>query len=297
VTYWSGLPPSEPWEPEQYKAKRKIQNGMNLLFFPFLEFDRFKLQQQLTGKTILITGASYGIGECLAEILAQPKVHLLLVARSADKLMEVKNRVEARGSSADIFPCDLTNSAEVNLLLETLHQLPNGIDIFVNNAGKSIRRSIFDSLDRFHDFSRTMNLNYFAPVQLILSLTPILVARQGHIINISAVNVLLIPAPKWAAYQASKTAFDQWFRSVAPELNTREVSTTSIYLPLVRTRMIAPTKEYQNVPAMQPDDVAKLICKAIISRRRTYAPWWLIWGQLASILLRRAWESFAERLP
>jgi short-subunit dehydrogenase len=271
--------------------KSKIQNGMNLLFFPFLGFDRSKLQQRLAGKTILITGASYGIGECLAEILAQPKVNLLLVARSADKLMEVKNRVEARGGRADIFPCDLTNSAEVNLLLETLHQLPNGIDIFVNNAGKSIRRSIFDSLDRFHDFTRTMNLNYFAPVQLILSLIPILVARQGHIINISAVNVLLIPAPKWAAYQASKTAFDQWFRSVAPELNARGVSTTSIYLPLVRTRMIAPTKEYQNVPAMQPEEVAKLICKAIISRRRTYAPWWLIWGQLASILLRRAWES------
>jgi short-subunit dehydrogenase len=264
---------------------------MKLLFFPFLGFNRSKLQQRLAGKTILITGASYGIGECLAEILAQPNVYLLLVARSVDKLMEVKNRVEARGGRADIFPCNLTNVDEVNTLLETLHQLPDGIDIFVNNAGKSIRRSIFDSLDRLHDFTRTMNLNYFAPVQLTLSLIPILVARKGHIINISAVNVLLIPAPKWAAYQASKTAFDQWFRSVAPELNARGVSTTSIYLPLVRTRMIAPTKEYQNIPAMQPDDVAKLICKAINSRQRTYAPWWLIWGQLASILWRSQWES------
>jgi short-subunit dehydrogenase len=264
---------------------------MKLLFFPFLGFNRSKLQQRLAGKTILITGASYGIGECLAEILAQPNVYLLLVARSADKLMEVKNRVEARGGRVDIFPCNLTNVDEVNTLLETLHQLPDGIDIFVNNAGKSIRRSIFDSLDRLHDFTRTMNLNYFAPVQLTLALIPILVARKGHIINISAVNVLLIPAPKWAAYQASKTAFDQWFRSVAPELNAREVSTTSIYLPLVRTRMIAPTKEYQNIPAMQPDDVAKLICKAINSRQQTYAPWWLIWGQMASILLRSQWES------
>jgi short-subunit dehydrogenase len=264
---------------------------MKPLFFPFLGFDRSKLQQQLAGKTILITGASYGIGECLAEILAKPKVHLLLVARSAEKLIEVKNRVEARGGRADIFPCNLTNVDEVATLLETLHQLPNGIDIFVNNAGKSIRRSIFDSLDRFHDFNRTMNLNYFAPVQLSLSLIPILVAKKGHIINISAVNVLLIPAPKWAAYQASKTAFDQWFRSVSPELNACGVSTTSIYLPLVRTRMIAPTKEYENMPAMEPDDVAKLICKAMIARQRTYAPWWLIWGQLASILLRGQWES------
>ena len=262
---------------------------MKLLFFPFLSFNRAKLQRRLAGKTVLISGASYGIGECLAEVLAAPSVHLLLVARSAQKLIEVKQRVEAKGGRADIFPCDLTNVAEVEALLARLHQLPDGIDIFVNNAGKSIRRSIFDSLDRLHDFTRTMNLNYFAPVQLILSLIPILVARKGHIINISAVNVLLIPAPKWAAYQASKTAFDQWFRSVGAELNGRGVSTTSIYLPLVRTRMIEPTKEYKNMPAMQPEDVAKLICKAIISRQRTYAPWWLIWGQLASGLFR--WQG------
>lgn len=124
------------------------------------------------------------------------------------------------------------------------------------------------------------------PVQLILALTPILVARQGHIINISAINVLLLPAPQWAAYQASKTAFDQWFRCAAPELNAQGVRTTSIYLPLVRTRMIAPTKAYQNMPALSPDQVAKLICKAVIARPRTIAPWWLVIGQLASVLLR-----------
>ncbi len=260
---------------------------MKLLFFPCLGFDRAKLRQKLAGKTVLITGASYGIGECLAEILAAPTVYLLLVARSREKLIEVQKNVEARGGRADIFPCDLTNVAEVNVLLETLHALPDGIDVFVSNAGKSIRRSIFDSLDRLHDFNRTMNLNYFAPVQLMLSLIPMLVARKGQIINISAVNVLLIPAPKWAAYQASKTAFDQWFRSVGSELNARGVMTTSIYLPLVRTRMIAPTKAYDNMPAMQPEDVAKLICKAIINpHKRTYSPWWMIFGQLASVIFR-----------
>lgn len=263
---------------------------MGLLFFPFLEFNRTQLQRFLAGKTVLITGASYGIGECLVEQLAETQAYLLLVARTETKLREVKQRVEAKGGRADIFPCDLRNAAEVQTLVETLQQLPGGIDLFVSNAGKSIRRSIFDSLDRPHDFTRTMNLNYFAPVQLMLGLIPTLVARRGQVINISAVNVLLIPPPQWAAYQASKVAFDQWFRCVSPELTARGLRTTSLYLPLVRTRMIEPTQAYRNLPAMQPEQVAQLICKAILSRRRTYAPWWLPVGQLASVLLRGVWE-------
>jgi short-subunit dehydrogenase len=268
---------------------------MKLLFFPFLSFNPSTLRRRLAGKTVLITGASFGIGECLAEMLAETNARLLLVARTGDKLAEVKQRVEANGGRADIFPCDLTNTAEVQALLEKLHQLSDGIDVVVNNAGKSIRRSIFDSLDRFHDFTRTMNLNYFGPAQLLLSLIPQLVARQGQVINVSAVNVLLAPAPKWAAYQASKTALDQWFRSVGPELKARGVATTTIYLPLVRTRMIEPTEAYKNLPAMQPEHVAKLICKAIISRRRVYAPWWLMPAQLASVLFRWPWEVIMTR--
>jgi short-subunit dehydrogenase len=268
---------------------------MKLLFFPFLGYNRPKLQKQLAGKTVLITGASYGIGECLAERLAETGAHLLLVARTAEKLLEVKRRVEARGGRADVYPCDLRDVDRVNALLDQLHQLPNGVDILVNNAGHSIRRSVFDSLDRLHDFTRTMNVNYVGPVQLLLSLIPVLVARQGHVISVSAVNVLLAPMPKWAAYQASKTAFDQWFRCVAPELNARGVRTTTIYLPLVRTRMIEPTKAYKNMPAMQPEQVAQLICQALLSRKSTYAPWWLGWGQLASVLFRRPWEVMMSR--
>ena len=229
---------------------------MKLLFFPGLRVNETRLHRCLTGKTVLITGASYGIGESLAKRLAETHCHLLLVARTEAKLLEVKQEIETRGGRADIFPCDLRNATEVQALLNTLHQLPEGVDIVVSNAGKSIRRSIFDALDRPQDFTRTMNLNYFAPVQLLLGLIPTLVARRGHVINISAVNVLLLPAPGWAAYQASKTAFDQWFRCVAPELQARGVSTTSIYLPLVRTRMIEPTRAYQNLPALQPEQVA-----------------------------------------
>ncbi len=263
---------------------------MKLLFFPFLWFSRSKLRQRLAGKTVLITGASYGIGACLAESLADTKAHLLLAARTADKLLEVKQKVEARGGRADVFPCDLSDATAVQTLLQQLLQLPNGIDLVVNNAGKSIRRSIFDSLDRLHDFSRTMNLNYFGPVQLLLALLPTLVARQGHVINVSTANAVLLPPPKWAAYQASKAAFDQWFRCVGPELNARGVATTSIYLPLVRTRMIEPTKEFKNLPAMQPEQVAHLICRAINSRRRSYGPWWLRMAELGSVLFRWPWE-------
>ncbi len=260
-----------------------------LLFFPFLWVNQAKLQQQLTGKRVLITGASYGIGECLTEQLANSGAHLLLVARTAEKLQELQQRVTAKGGRADIFPCDLTDRDAVAALLAQL-QLLGDIDIVVNNAGKSIRRSIFDSLDRFHDFTRTMNLNYFGPVQLLLGLIPSLVARRGQVINISAINVLLAPMTLWAAYQASKSAFDQWLRTVAPELNARGVATTTIYLPLVRTRMIEPTAAYKKMPAMQPEEVAALICQAILSRKQTYMPWWLPAAQLALLLFRRPWE-------
>ena len=260
---------------------------MHWLFFPCLGYSRAKLRQRLAGKTVFITGASFGIGECLALALAETPAHLLLVARTADKLLEVQRQVEAKGGRADIFPCDLTDPAAV---ADLLRKLPATIDVVVNNAGKSIRRSIFDALDRLHDFSRTMNLNYFGPVQLLLALIPTLVARHGQVINVSAVNVLLVPPPLWAAYQASKTAFDQWFRCVGPELNARGVATTSIYLPLVRTRMIEPTAAYRNVPALRPEQAASLICRAILSRWRSYAPWWTMPAALASVLLRWPWE-------
>jgi short-subunit dehydrogenase len=262
---------------------------MRLLFFPVLWYSRAKLRRRLAGKTVLITGASYGIGESLAETLADSGAHLLLVARTAEKLLEVKKKVEDRGGRADVFPCNLSDPAAVQALLEQLLRLPNGIDLVVSNAGKSIRRSIFDSLDRLHDFTRTMNVNYFGPVQLLLGLIPTLVARRGHVVNVSTGNAVVLPAPRWAAYGASKVAFDYWFRSVGPELNARGVATTSIYTPLVRTRMSEPTEHLRRLPAMQPEQVARLICRAINSRRRWYKPWWLWPVELASVLFR--WPS------
>ena len=259
---------------------------MRLLFFPLLWYDRRRLRAVLAGRTVCITGASFGIGESVALLLADAGARLVLIARTADKLEQVQQQVQQRGGQAEIFACDLTDSAAVQQLLQQLSELPGGIDILISNAGKSIRRSLFDSVDRFHDFTRTAALNYLAPVQLVLGLTPLLLSSGGQVINVWAINVLLIPPPKWSAYQASKAAFDQWFRSIGPELNSRGVATTSIYLPLVRTRMIEPTAHYRRYPAMQPEQVACVICRAIVSRRRSYKPWWMPVAEVICLLLR-----------
>lgn len=249
-----------------------------------------KLRDKLKGKTVLITGASSGIGEQIAYHLADINCHLILVARREEKLLAMKSEIEKKAAIVSIYRADLRNKEEMEGLLTFIHQLPDGLDIVVSNAGLSIRRSIHGSLDRYHDFTRTMAINYFAPVQLLLSTIPLLERNQGQVINISTVNALLIPIPYWAAYQASKSAFDTWLRSVAPELNASGISTTSIYLPLVRTEMILPTAAYDKMPAMSATHAAKIICKSMYTKRKKYQPWWLIFGQLASVFLSGFWD-------
>lgn len=263
--------------------------------FPPTYVNKQKLTSSLKGKTILITGASSGIGEQLAYALSEIQCHLILVARTKEKLLEVKNEVEKKEAKVTVYPADLRNKDEVEKLISSIEKLPQGLDLMVNNAGKSIRRSIFDSLDRYHDFTRTMSINYFAPVQLLLSLIPLLKKNNGQIINISTVNALLLPFPKWAAYQASKSAFDVWLRSVSPELNSVGISTTSIYLSLVKTPMIAPTIAYKSMPAMCPRHVARIISKVMYTKKRRHKPWWLFMGQIASYLLSPIWDLVASK--
>lgn len=260
------------------------------ILFPPTYLNRKKLKEKLNGKTVLITGASSGIGEQLALFLADINVHMILVARRREKLLEMKSAIEKKAAAVSVYGADLRNDDEIDGLLAFIHQLPEGLDYVVSNAGKSIHRSINDSLDRFHDFSRTMSVNYFAPVKLLLSVIPLLKKSKGHIINISTVNALLIPIPYWAAYQASKSAFDVWLRSAGIELNKVGIATTSIYLPLVRTPMIEPTPAYEKMPAMCPRHVCRIICRSMITKRKIYRPWWLIFGQLASVLFRRILE-------
>ncbi|WP_214836053.1 SDR family NAD(P)-dependent oxidoreductase [Exiguobacterium sp. s36] len=255
-----------------------------LFLSPSFHFE--KMKQEVDGKTVLITGASSGIGKAFAYLLADTTAHLILVARSEANMNAMKDDIEQVSARVTVFPADLRNEEERIELLAFLNQLPDGLDVVVSNAGISINRPIVQSLDRYHDFTRTMALNYFAPVQLLLSLIPMLAQKNGQIINVSTINVLLLPVPYWAAYQASKTAFDTWLRSAEPELKVKNIYTTSIYLPLVRTPMIEPTIAYQNSPAMSPVHVAEMIGHALYTKRNVYKPWWLILGQWASVVFR-----------
>lgn len=274
-----------------------VRRFLEALLFPPTSLHPRVLASCLEGKTILITGASSGIGEQLAYLLADYKVHLILVARREDKLRAVKEMVEKRTPPARVtlFPADLRDDEALSGLVRFLHQLPQGLDLVVSNAGHSIHRSIYQSLDRYHDFTRTMAINYAAPVQLLLSVIPLLEQAQGHIIQVSTINVLLHPFPEWAAYQASKSAFDSWFLSVAPELNAAGIATSSVYLPLVRTPMMAPTAAYEKLPAMTASQAARVIGRLMYTRKKTFKPWWVIFGQLGSVLFRGWLEQLLPR--
>ena len=260
--------------------------------FPRVGLDHARLSRVLAGKTVLITGASFGIGEELTRIVAAAGARVVLVARTADKLEAVAAQARAGGGEAVVIPADMTNEDEVAALTARLAETPP--DIVVSNAGKSIRRSLFASLDRFHDVTRTNGVNFLGPVRLALATIPGLIERKGQFINVSAANALILPAPNWAAYQASKTAFDQWLRCAAPELRAKGVGVSTVYLPLVRTRMIAPTAHYADVPAMRPEDAARLVARMMITRARWWTPWWLPPAHMASSLMRGPWEVITQ---
>lgn len=264
--------------------------------FRFPPFDFEKLKNEIDGKTVLITGASSGIGKEFAYLLADTTAHLILVARREANMNAMKVEIERASARVTVVPADLRKEEDLTRLLSFLHQLPDGVDVIVSNAGISINRPIAESLDRYHDFTRTMAINYFAPVQLLLSLIPMLEKKNGQIINVSTINVLLFPIPHWAAYQASKSAFDTWLRSAEPELKMKNISTSTLYLPLVKTPMIKPTKAYQNSPAMSPVHVAEMIGHALYTKRTVYKPWWLIFGQGASFIFRRPLEWVVLKL-
>ena len=236
--------------------------------------DEDALRTAVAGRVVLVTGASRGIGAASARRLAAAGAEMLLVARSGDGLANVRADADELGGAAYSYPADLTNRDEVAALLVQLQRDHRDVDIVVSNAGKSIRRSIAESDDRFHDFIRTADLNYLGPVQLLLGLLPAMRARHaGHIVNVSSVSADL-PAPYWAAYTGSKSAFEAWLRCVAPELRADGIATTSIHFPLVHTDMSAPTPLYRYLPGMTADEAADAVCRAIAYRPRLMSPWW-----------------------
>ena len=223
----------------------------------------------LQGKTILITGASSGIGEATAVAVASRGAIPILVARRAEELARIVEEIEQCGGSAFAYPCDLTDGPSVDRLLAQVLSEHDHVDMLVNNAGRSIRRSIALSYDRAHDFERTMAINYIAPVRLILGLLPQMVERRsGHVVNTVTWGVQ-VKAPKFAAYIASKTALDTFSRIAGRETYGDGVTFTNVRLSLVRTDMIGPTDVYREKRAMTVEKAAARVVRALEDRPLT----------------------------
>ncbi len=244
----------------------------------------------VANKIVMVTGASSGIGLATALKLAETKAKILLVARTPEKLEETRAQVEELGGQAFIYPCDISNMTECDQLIEKVLHDHGYVDILINNAGRSIRRSLALSFDRFHDFERTMQLNYFGALKLIMGFSEkMLERRTGHIINISSIGVLT-NAPRFSAYVASKSALDAFSRCAAAEFSDRNVKFTTINMPLVRTPMIGPTKIYDSVPALNPEEAADLVCDAIINKPKRIATRLGIFAQVMHAIAPRMSE-------
>ncbi len=220
----------------------------------------------INGRTVVITGASSGIGRATALKVAASGGVPLLVARGIEKLEALRDEIAAAGGTAHVYSADLSDMDAIDDLVQRMLADHPAIDFLVNNAGRSIRRSIKLSEDRFHDFERTMQLNYFGAIRMIMSLLPHMRERGfGHIVNVSSIGVQTNP-PRFSAYVASKGALDAWTRVVSSEVIGNGISFTTIHMPLVRTPMIAPTKLYDHFPTISPEEAADLICEAMRAR-------------------------------
>jgi thioester reductase-like protein len=243
---------------------------------------------ELGGKHVLITGASSGIGRASALKIAAAGGVPLLVARNVEKLEEVRAEIVAGGGIAYVYAADLADMESVDKLIERVLADHRRVDMLVNNAGRSIRRSITLSYDRFHDFERTMQLNYFGAVKLIIGLLPHMRERgSGHIVNISSIGVQTNP-PRFSAYVASKAALDAFTRVVASEVVGDGVTFTTIHMPLVRTPMIAPTRMYDAFPAITPEEAGEMICEALRSRPKHMGTRLGTFGEVAYTLAPKA---------
>ncbi|MEJ7785026.1 MAG: SDR family oxidoreductase [Solirubrobacteraceae bacterium] len=232
---------------------------------PDLHRDR-SLRHAIDGRTVIITGASSGIGRATALQLAASGAIPLLVARGVEKLEALREEIEAKGGTAHVYGADLSDMDAIDAVVARILDEHPAVDFLVNNAGRSIRRSVKLSEDRFHDFERTMQLNYFGAIKMIMGLLAHMRERGfGHVVNVSSIGVQTNP-PRFSAYVASKAALDAWTRVVSSEVIGDGISFTTIHMQLVRTPMIAPTKLYDHFPTISPEEAGDLICEAMRSR-------------------------------
>ena len=232
---------------------------------PALFIDR-SLKGTVAGKVVLVTGGSSGIGLAAAHKFAEAGAITVICGRDQDKLDEACKEAKAKGYQFIAYPADIADMADCDRFIQLLIANHGGVDFLINNAGRSIRRAIESSYDRFHDFERTMQLNYFGCLRVTMGLLPGMVAKKkGHVVNISSIGVLT-NAPRFSAYVASKAALDAWTRCASSEYADQGITFTTINMPLVRTPMIAPTNIYKNVPTLAPEEAADMIAQACIAK-------------------------------
>jgi NAD(P)-dependent dehydrogenase (short-subunit alcohol dehydrogenase family) len=256
-----------------------------------LDPDLFKdrsFEGAVNGKTVVITGASSGIGRAAARKIAKAGGIPLLVARGVEKLEALKSEIEAQGGTAYVYPTDLSDMDAIEASARKMLDEHAAIDMLVNNAGRSIRRSVELSHDRFHDFERTMQLNYFGAIKMTMALMGHMKERRfGHVVNVSSIGAQTNP-PRFSAYVASKAALDAWTRVVSSETIGDGITFTTIHMPLVRTPMIAPTKIYDAFPTITPDEAADLVCEAIRAKPKTINTRLGTFGEVAYTLAPKA---------
>ena len=256
---------------------------------PSLFVDR-SLKGKVKGKVVLITGGSSGIGKAAALKVAAAGAITVIVARGEEELFATRDEIIKSGGTCHAYTCDLADMASCDALVEKVIAEHGGVDVLVNNAGRSIRRSIELSYDRFHDFERTMQLNYFGSLRLIMGFMPKMTERRrGHIINISSIGVLA-NSPRFSAYVASKAALDAFSRCAQGELSGKGIVFTTINMPLVKTPMIAPTKMYDSVPTLSPEEAADLIVQGIIERPSRIATRLGIFASVVNAVAPKAYE-------
>ncbi len=268
---------------------------------PDLFIDR-SLTGQVKDKVVLITGGSSGIGLAAAQKFAAAGAITVICGRDEEKLAEAKALINSEGNTLHTYSVDIADMQDCDRFVAQLLADFGHVDILVNNAGRSIRRGIENSFDRFHDLERTMQLNYFGALRVTYGLLPkMMERRKGHVVNISSIGVLT-NAPRFSAYVASKGALDAWTRCAASEFADLNITFTTINMPLVRTPMIAPTKLYNNVPTLSPEQAADLIAQAVIHKPVRIATRLGVLGQVmhalipkpAQILMNTSFRMFPD---
>nr|WP_314683484.1 SDR family oxidoreductase [uncultured Prevotella sp.] len=277
--------------------RKKIIAIGGALAYPSISLTPDITREHFSGKWVLVTGASHGIGRALTEKLISAGANIFLIARSEVDLRLLCAKAKQMGSSADYCAIDLRNREELEQLCQKLRETLPQLDYFFCNAGKSIHRKINDAQDRLHDYDRTMDLNYRSLVALSLAILPALKASKGRIVYSSSVSTLYPMAPGWSAYHASKSAANTWCETADSEFTPLGVHVQIAYLPLVHTAMSDVNEQYKHLPAYSPSDAANILLKLAIRKVRTYKPWWAKLSAPIAYLFAPIIHLYYKRLP